>query len=131
MGCHIHGAQLVDEVFSIVALVSAKRDAGRPVRAGFDHGQRRVAFGMAVRMSEAGFDHKAVAVFHQGMAHVAKLRFLALALAVKAGVGIGEGSVGLVGAFLPVKVHFGIAAPVRRGGRFSWRGWLACVSTGV
>ena len=104
---HIHGAQLVDEVFGIVALVSAQGDADRPVRARLDHGQRRVPFGMAVRMSEAGFDHKAVAVFHQGMAHVAKLRFLALALAVKAGIGIGDGSVGLVGAFLPVEVHFG------------------------
>ena len=63
------------------------------------------------------------------MAHIAELGFLAFALAVKAGVGIGDGGVGFVGALLTVKVHFGIAAlcPPQA---FSWRGGFASLCFG-
>jgi hypothetical protein len=61
-------------------------------------------------MSEAGFDHKAVAVLHQCMAHVTKLGFLAFALAIKACIGIGDGSVRFVRALLAVKIDVCVAA---------------------
>jgi hypothetical protein len=67
----------------IVALVSAKRDASRPVGARLDHGERRHPFGMAV--GETGIDDKAAAVLHQRMAHEAKLGFPAGALAREPG----------------------------------------------
>ena len=125
----LHRFQLVDEVFGVIAFIGAQGDADRPVRPGFDHCQRCVPFGMAIRMREAGFNHKGVAVLHQGMAHIAELGLLALALPVEAGIGIGDRSVGLVGALLPVEVHFGIAALVRHG-RFSWRSGVASLRRG-
>jgi len=109
----VHGAQLVDEVFGVIALVSAKCDADRPLSARLDHDQRRVAFTMSVCMREAGFNHQAVPVSHQGMAHITELGLLALALAVEAGIGIGDRGMRFVGTLVPVKVHFGIAARLR------------------
>jgi hypothetical protein len=45
--------------------------------------QRRIPLCVVVRVREAGFDHEAIAVPHQGMAHIAELGFLAFALAVE------------------------------------------------
>ncbi len=86
-------------------------------------------FGMAVRMGQAGFNHETVAVLHQGMAHIAQLGLLALALAVEAGIGIGDRDVRLVRALLAMEVHFGIAAYVRRR-RFNWRSRFASPRSG-
>src|SRR5208337_3357479 len=65
---------------------------------------------MAIGFCEAGFDHKAFTVLHQGMAHMAEPGFPAFALAVEACVGIDNGPMGFVRALLAMEVHLGVAA---------------------
>lgn len=52
------------------------------------HGERRMPLGMAVGLCDMSLDHKAVAVLHQGVAHIAKLGLLAFALSMEPGVGV-------------------------------------------
>ena len=85
---HLHRAQFVDEVLRVIGFVGTQRDRLRSIGARLDHVQRRDPLGVAVGWCQAGVDHQAVAVLHQGMAHEAELRFLAGPFAIERRLGI-------------------------------------------
>src|SRR6516162_10815271 len=97
-----------DELGSVIVLVAAHRAAGPAIV--LDHFQRRGALRCAVGFSQPRIDDEPVAVLHHQMPHMAKLGFLAGTLAEQAGVRIGGRAMGVVLAFLAMKIPFGIAS---------------------
>ena len=105
-------AQRVHEAGHVISLVGAERDPP-PLAAARQHGQRRLPLGGAGSPGQRGVDDQRVAVLHQQMAHVAQPARLALGLAMKPGIGVGDRGMGRVGAPLAAEVALGVA-PGRR-----------------
>lgn len=75
MGCRFASTALISEVGRIIALVGTD---GNLMATGnvFDQIQGNLAFRRSAGHRYTGNDNKAIAVFHQRMAHVAKLGLL-------------------------------------------------------
>ena len=76
------------------------------------HGGLR--FGAAGGLGHTALDRNPVAILHQHVAGVTELGLLARALAGQAGLGIGGGLVGGIGAPFAVEVDAGVAGIVGR-----------------
>jgi len=115
--------QLVDKVCDIKAFVVSQSDPlwrGRlaGLFAGFtsrcavliDHLQRRLAFRCTRCQREGAANHQPVSFFHQGMAHVIKLAFLAIAIAIaiaiamQPGIWVGDAGMAFIGAILSMEI---------------------------
>ena len=70
----------------------------------------RDPLGVAVRRGQFGVDDQRVAVLHQQVSRVAQRGGGVVALAIRPGLGVGGGGVGVVGALLAVPLHLGVAA---------------------
>src|SRR6202142_2447407 len=123
MRAHVHGAQLVDEVGSVIALVGAQADAGRTVGALLDHRQRGDALAMAVGGRETGVDDEAGTVLHQRVTEKGQFRLHARSLAIEPRIRIGGRGVRLVRTLLALEIDLDIAAAAGR--RFVARSVLA------
>ena len=85
-----------------------------PARDLFHQGHGGLRFGAAGGLGHATVDRNSVAILHQHVTGVAELGLLARALAGQAGLGIGGGLVGGIGAPFSVEVDAGVAGIVGR-----------------
>ena len=73
-------------------------------------------FGSPVGLGHGGLDNQAVAILHQGVADIAKVRSLLAALAVKLGLRISDRGMGGIGQFLSIEGALFVAAQWSSGG---------------
>src|ERR1700716_52460 len=111
---HVECAHVGDECCSVVTLVGAQGDATSPGRVAHDHLFGSLSLSGTGRLGQRGRDDQSAAVFHQRVAHEAKLGFLAPSLAIKLRLGIRGRGVRGVAALLAVKVALAIAARAPR-----------------
>src|SRR5262249_14956145 len=88
MRAHVDGAQFLDEVGGIVALVGTERDRARPVGEALDHVDRGQPLSMAGHARQPCIDDQTRAILHESMTDEAQLRLHARPLAVEPGIRI-------------------------------------------
>jgi hypothetical protein len=113
---HLARPQRADEVGNVVAPVGAERDAPPSVAMALHEVERRLALCRAGGPRRHRAYHQPVAVLHEDVAHAGETALASAALAVEAGVRVGGGGVGLVGALPAAKV------PSPGSGRRRWTG---------
>src|SRR5579863_7713260 len=103
--------QRLHEGFDVIGLVGAQRNSSPSSSAtAIDQGKGFVALGGAGGLAHPAKNRQAMAVLHQGMAYVAELGRLTVALLVQLGLGVGRALVRLVRALLLVEAAFRIAS---------------------
>ena len=104
-------SQLSHELGHVIGLVRTQGDAASAaILATIDQFQRLVPLRRTGCPAHATTDRQAVAVLHQSVPHIAELGRLAVPLLIEPRIGVGDAAVGFVGALLPMKVPFGVAA---------------------
>jgi YaiO family outer membrane protein len=103
---NIQVAQPSDEFFGVIAFVRSKRQSLVQWADLRNERQSGLAFGRAGSEGHCGTQDQAVAVLHQGMAE--KRHLIAVPFGVDAGIRVGCGLVGGVGALLPLEIDAGV-----------------------
>src|SRR6185369_7898932 len=110
----VEAAKFLNEVFSVVALVTTQGySSGRAWQLLY-HGFCRFTLTSARCCCDLGFDDQAATVLHQGMALIAELGFLVLTLTVEPGIRIGNGCMGVVFDLLALEVNGFVSATACR-----------------
>ena len=104
-------AQLQDKLLAVIALVRAQRHP-LPALDSFHQRDRRFNFRTTRGWGYAAVDRQPIAIFHQHVARITELGFLARPLAGQPGGGIGGGLVRIVAAPFAVEVDARVAGIV-------------------
>jgi hypothetical protein len=106
MGRHVDRAQILAVLLGVISLVLANARGLAGLRGfGRKHGFRGFALRRAACQRRLCAHRQTIAVFHQRMAHSAKLGLAALRLAIQAAVRIGGAGMRIVAALLVVEVR--------------------------
>src|SRR6266496_4090504 len=103
-------AQKIDKVVGVVTFIASQRFYPQPFSSlALKHALSHFPLTAPGGLTDQKINQQAVAVLHQGMRPVTKLRLFSRPLTHQTTVGIGGGLMGLVFALLAVKIHPAVA----------------------
>src|ERR1700733_739957 len=115
---HVYRPKLVNKPTSVVSLISSHRRSSLTANLASEHNSS-VTLRSPSRSRSFGIDSKSVPIFHKQMTGVIEFRFFSFSLLAQQRLGIGCRFMGLIRAFLTVKVHGWISRIIR------WRSILS------
>src|SRR5439155_7126265 len=110
MSENLSPAQKIHKVVGVVTFIASQRFYPQPFSSlALKHALSHFPLTAPGGLTDQKIDQQAIAVLHQGMRPVTKLRFFSRPLTHQTTVGIGRRLMGFVASFLAVKIHPAVA----------------------